>query len=176
LPRRLLLRAQPAGRERLAAPRRLAPAGAHVPAARAVRERGGARPRRSRRCLADAAADLRRRVDRDGLRLQRGGLREALEPVVGRWRLDRVRPRASVRAAGARRADGARLARSAAVLHIAACLGGLWRALALVLRAVPAPLRDLGYDAVARVRLRLFARPTEACPLLPPHLRARFDA
>jgi len=74
------------------------------------------------------------------------------------------------------RADGARLARSAAVLHIAACLGGLWRALALVLRAVPAPLRDLGYDAVARVRLRLFARPTEACPLLPPHLRARFDA
>jgi predicted DCC family thiol-disulfide oxidoreductase YuxK len=74
------------------------------------------------------------------------------------------------------RADGARLARSAAVLHIAARLGGFWRALALVLRAVPAPLRDRGYDAVARVRLRLFARPTEACPLLPPHLRARFDA
>ncbi len=74
------------------------------------------------------------------------------------------------------RADGARLARSAAVLYVAERIGGLWRALALALRAVPASLRDRGYDAVARVRLRLFARPTEACPMLPPHLRARFDA
>jgi predicted DCC family thiol-disulfide oxidoreductase YuxK len=74
------------------------------------------------------------------------------------------------------RADGTRLTRSAAVLHVAERIGGLWRALAIALRAVPAPLRDVGYDAVARVRLRLFARPTEACPLLPPHLRARFDA
>ena len=30
------------------------------------------------------------------------------------------------------------------------------------------------YDGVARVRLRLFARPTTACPMVPPHLRDRF--
>jgi len=74
------------------------------------------------------------------------------------------------------RADGVRLVRSAAVLHLADRMGGLWRAFALALRAVPAPLRDRGYDAVARVRLRLFARPIDVCPPLPPRLRARFDA
>ena len=74
------------------------------------------------------------------------------------------------------RADGTRLVRSAAVLHVAERMGGLWRALALALRAVPAPLRDLGYDGVARLRVRLFARPADVCPMLPPDLRARFDA
>lgn len=73
------------------------------------------------------------------------------------------------------RADGALLFRSTAVLHIAERLGGLWRTLALVLRLVPAPLRDLAYDAVARIRYRLFTRPSAACPVLPPDLRARFD-
>ena len=40
---------------------------------------------------------------------------------------------------------------------------------------VPAVVLDRGYDIVASVRYRLFARPTEACPLLPEHLRARFE-
>jgi predicted DCC family thiol-disulfide oxidoreductase YuxK len=58
---------------------------------------------------------------------------------------------------------------------VLARLGGAWGALAVVLRAVPRPVRDAGYDLVARVRHRLFARPPAACPLLPPALAARFD-
>jgi predicted DCC family thiol-disulfide oxidoreductase YuxK len=72
-------------------------------------------------------------------------------------------------------ADGAFLMRSAAVLRALARLGGLWRLLAAAGGLIPTPLRDAAYDAVARVRYRLFARPAEACPVTPPHLRARFD-
>jgi predicted DCC family thiol-disulfide oxidoreductase YuxK len=72
-------------------------------------------------------------------------------------------------------ADGAFLMRSAAVLRAMARLGGLWRLLAAGGGLIPTRLRDAAYDAVARVRYRLFARPTEACPVVPPHLRARFD-
>ncbi len=72
-------------------------------------------------------------------------------------------------------AEGAFLMRSAAVLRALARLGGLWRLLAAAGALIPTPLRDTAYDAVARVRYRLFARPVEACPVTPPHLRARFD-
>jgi predicted DCC family thiol-disulfide oxidoreductase YuxK len=72
-------------------------------------------------------------------------------------------------------ADGAFLMRSAAVLRALARLGGLWRLLAAAGALIPTPLRDAAYDAVARVRYRLFARPAEACPVTPPHLRGRFD-
>jgi predicted DCC family thiol-disulfide oxidoreductase YuxK len=71
--------------------------------------------------------------------------------------------------------DGALLVRSAGAVRALARLGGFWRPLAAALRLVPAPLRDAAYDGVARVRYRLFARPEEACPVVPPHLRARFD-
>ncbi len=71
-------------------------------------------------------------------------------------------------------ADGTVLVRSRAVLACADRLGGLWRVLATVGRAVPAGLLDRGYDFVARIRTRLFARPKDACPLLPPELRGRF--
>ena len=71
---------------------------------------------------------------------------------------------------------GAVLSRSTAVSYIGARLGGSWRIAAALLAAVPAGMRDAGYDAVARVRRRLFAAPKDACPILPPHLRARFQA
>ena len=70
---------------------------------------------------------------------------------------------------------GALLLRSTAVLHILRRLGGWWRFLAFVLAFLPGPVRDLLYDSFAAVRHRLFRRPNEACPLLPPALRARFD-
>jgi predicted DCC family thiol-disulfide oxidoreductase YuxK len=73
------------------------------------------------------------------------------------------------------RADGRALVRSRAVLHVMERLGGLWRALALVARLIPRRALDAAYDAVARVRSRLFARPAEACPVAPAELRARFD-
>jgi len=70
---------------------------------------------------------------------------------------------------------GTLLTRSAAVLHIMRRLGGVWRLLAGLLVLLPVGLRDRLYDGVARIRHRLFARPAETCPLMPPHLRARFD-
>jgi len=71
-------------------------------------------------------------------------------------------------------AEGRLLVRSRAALHILRRLGGLWRVLAGVAGLVPRPLLDRAYDGVAAVRHRLFARPTEACPVVAPALRARF--
>jgi len=72
-------------------------------------------------------------------------------------------------------ADGTLLTRSAAVIHVLERLGGPWRQLARLLALVPQGIRDRGYDRIARVRYRLFGRPTNACPVTPPELRARFD-
>ena len=71
--------------------------------------------------------------------------------------------------------DGRVLVRTAAVREICIRLGGLWRVLALASHALPERLLDRGYDQVARLRTRFFARPAEACPLVPAELRRRFD-
>lgn len=73
-------------------------------------------------------------------------------------------------------ADGRVLTRSAAFRHLLGRLGGIWRVFATILWAVPKRLQDAAYDVIARVRYRLFAKPKDACPILPPHLRARFMA
>ncbi len=62
--------------------------------------------------------------------------------------------------------------RSDAVLRVLAILGGPWR-LALAARWLPRPLRDLGYDLIARHRYRVFGR-YDTCPLPPPAVRDRF--
>jgi predicted DCC family thiol-disulfide oxidoreductase YuxK len=72
-------------------------------------------------------------------------------------------------------ADGALLSRSGAVIHILDRIGGPWRLPGRLLALVPQGIRDLGYDGIARVRHRLFGRPTDACPVTPPELRARFE-
>ncbi len=69
--------------------------------------------------------------------------------------------------------DGRLLTRFAAVRYLLARLGGVWRVLGAGLMIVPQRLGDLGYDAVARVRHRIFKSPATACPLMPPALRAR---
>jgi predicted DCC family thiol-disulfide oxidoreductase YuxK len=74
-----------------------------------------------------------------------------------------------------KRPGEAMLTRAEGVLEIGHQLGGLWRILASVVGLVPLPLLNLGYDFVARVRHRLFARPDAACPVLPPSLRERFE-
>lgn len=71
-------------------------------------------------------------------------------------------------------ADGRVLTRAGAVRHLQERLGGIWRALALAVRIVPARVQDAAYDTIARIRHRVFARPRDACPILPSHLRARF--
>ena len=67
------------------------------------------------------------------------------------------------------------LTRSAAVLYLLQRLGGIWRLLALVAAMIPLKLRDAMYDLIARNRYRIAAQPTDVCPMLPAHLRARFD-
>jgi predicted DCC family thiol-disulfide oxidoreductase YuxK len=66
------------------------------------------------------------------------------------------------------------LTRSRGVLRALTESGGYWRVLAAVAGLLPARLADSVYDAVARVRHRLFRRPDDACPLIPPDLRGRF--
>jgi predicted DCC family thiol-disulfide oxidoreductase YuxK len=73
-----------------------------------------------------------------------------------------------------RTADGRLLVRSTAAIHIGERLGGIWRGLARIVAVMPRWLLDLGYDAVARIRSRLFARPDATCPILPAELRQRF--
>jgi predicted DCC family thiol-disulfide oxidoreductase YuxK len=60
---------------------------------------------------------------------------------------------------------------STAALRIAGRLSGPWR-LAVVLLAVPAPVRDLVYDFVARHRYRWFGR-SEACEVPSDAVRER---
>jgi predicted DCC family thiol-disulfide oxidoreductase YuxK len=70
--------------------------------------------------------------------------------------------------------EGALLTRSEAVVRMLLRFGGVWRLFGRLLRAVPTTMRDAAYDLVARLRHRLFARPAEACPVIPARLRDRF--
>jgi predicted DCC family thiol-disulfide oxidoreductase YuxK/uncharacterized membrane protein YphA (DoxX/SURF4 family) len=71
--------------------------------------------------------------------------------------------------------DGRLLTRSSATRHTLARLGGIWRLAASVSGLLPTAVLDFVYDLIARVRHKLFARPAEACPLMPAHLRRRFE-
>jgi predicted DCC family thiol-disulfide oxidoreductase YuxK len=68
--------------------------------------------------------------------------------------------------------EGKAFQKSDAALEIAWQLGGIWKLLA-VFKVLPRPLRDLGYDLIARNRYRFFGR-TEACRMPTPELNARF--
>jgi predicted DCC family thiol-disulfide oxidoreductase YuxK len=72
--------------------------------------------------------------------------------------------------------DGRVLTRSHAARHALSRLGGAWRIAAIASSIVPTFVLDRAYDLVARLRHKLFARPDEACPLIPAHLRRRFEA
>ena len=68
--------------------------------------------------------------------------------------------------------DEAVHARSDGAIAVAEYLGGAWSA-ARVLRVVPRFLRDAAYDAIARVRYRIFGR-YDSCPVPSDAQRARF--
>ncbi len=74
-----------------------------------------------------------------------------------------------------RTAEGRLLVRSSAALHVLRRIGGPWRVLAAGLGLVPRGLRDRGYDQIARLRRRLFAKPASACPRVPREQAARLD-
>ncbi|RKY20705.1 MAG: hypothetical protein DRQ55_06730 [Planctomycetota bacterium] len=63
--------------------------------------------------------------------------------------------------------------RSDAVVGLLLACGGLWRPLGALLWAIPRPLRDGGYRAVAALRSAVFGRAKDACPLLPADLTER---
>lgn len=70
--------------------------------------------------------------------------------------------------------DRALLVRSSAVIALLKDLGFGWRILSWLLWLLPRPVRDFGYNRVAKVRHRLFRKPLGACPLVPQDLRERF--
>lgn len=69
--------------------------------------------------------------------------------------------------------DGRPHVRSEAAIMVSRYLRGGWRALA-ALRIIPRPIRDWGYDLVARNRYRWFGR-AESCMVPTADVRARFD-
>ena len=71
--------------------------------------------------------------------------------------------------------DGTLLTRSAAIVHVMKRAGGAWQIVGGLLALVPRGIRDAGYDAIARARRRMFARPSDPCPVTSPELRARFE-
>jgi predicted DCC family thiol-disulfide oxidoreductase YuxK len=71
--------------------------------------------------------------------------------------------------------DGTVLLRSDAIAQILTAIGGRWGVVGKTLRAVPRPIRDAGYNLVARNRKRLAKAPSEACPVLPVEIRNRFS-
>jgi predicted DCC family thiol-disulfide oxidoreductase YuxK len=70
--------------------------------------------------------------------------------------------------------DGRLVFRARAVRRIARKLGGIWRLIAITSSIIPTVVLDFGYNLIARIRYRLFARPKQACPILPKELRERF--
>jgi predicted DCC family thiol-disulfide oxidoreductase YuxK len=72
-----------------------------------------------------------------------------------------------------RTADGILHVRSDAVIRVMDALGGLWTAAARLLRLVPRPLRNAGYDVVGALRYRMFGPALQVCPIVAPSLRNR---
>jgi predicted DCC family thiol-disulfide oxidoreductase YuxK len=126
----------------------------------------------------DGHCGLCHRMVRFVLAADRDGRAFRFAPLGGETFLARVPKNARVNipdSVAVQSADKSLLIRSAAVLYILRRLGGRWSALAAVFRVIPRPLRDGIYDWVARIRYRLFARPADVCPVMPPELRRRFD-
>jgi predicted DCC family thiol-disulfide oxidoreductase YuxK len=71
-------------------------------------------------------------------------------------------------------ARGGVLTRSEAMTYLVRKLRRPWRWLGGLMGLMPPWVLDLGYDGVAAVRRRLFRRPANSCPALPPDLRSRF--
>ncbi|MBU8788588.1 thiol-disulfide oxidoreductase DCC family protein [Bacillus glycinifermentans] len=68
--------------------------------------------------------------------------------------------------------NGRVYAKSAAVLHVAKGLSGLWRAAAVFL-IIPKPLRDAVYDLLAKNRYKWFGK-KESCMIPGPDIKKRF--
>jgi predicted DCC family thiol-disulfide oxidoreductase YuxK len=70
--------------------------------------------------------------------------------------------------------DGRLLDRSRAIAQVLMSLGGAWRVAGSLLALAPRQMADGVYDAVAAIRRRWSTAPAQACPVVPPEVRARF--
>ena len=70
--------------------------------------------------------------------------------------------------------DGRRLLRAEGVFHALKRVGGFWGLVGTVGDWIPTAISGWGYDRIAAVRKRLFRRPDDVCPVVPPELRDRF--
>jgi predicted DCC family thiol-disulfide oxidoreductase YuxK len=126
----------------------------------------------------DGTCGLCHRAVRFVLKRDRGGERFRFAPLHGATFLARV-PLAQRAALPdslvLRTSGGAILVRSSAVTYVMRRVGGPWKVLAALLAAIPRPLRDAGYDVIARARFAVFGRTKAVCPRVPPELLARFD-
>ncbi|MFC5532425.1 thiol-disulfide oxidoreductase DCC family protein [Cohnella yongneupensis] len=68
--------------------------------------------------------------------------------------------------------NGRYYTKSTAALKVLRKLGGKWRLLYSLI-IIPKPLRNLGYDFIAKRRYRWFGK-TDSCPLPTAQLRSRF--
>lgn len=64
--------------------------------------------------------------------------------------------------------------KSAAVSKTLRHIGGGSSSVAKLIEAIPRSVADFFYDTVARVRRRLFAKPTTVCPFMDAEMRRRF--
>jgi len=69
--------------------------------------------------------------------------------------------------------NGRTFKHSNAIAEILLDLGSPWRELGFILRSIPEVIRDLGYNAVAKIRYRIFGK-SETCRLPTPEERTRF--
>jgi len=74
-----------------------------------------------------------------------------------------------------RKDDGTLLVRWASIQYILERTGGAWRLVGRAFDILPRRFLDWCYDRAARFRKHLFRAPEDDCPLVPPHLRSRFD-
>lgn len=96
----------------------------------------------------------------------------SLQSEIGSQLLEQHRPDAAGLKSVVLIEDDVAYIKSTAALRIAAHFGGAWSWLRFLL-IIPRPIRDLGYDFIARNRYRWFGQ-HDACMMPTPELRSRF--
>ena len=70
--------------------------------------------------------------------------------------------------------SGSVFVKSSAIIVMLIALGKVWRLVGAILWFIPKPLRDMGYDAIGKIRKKLASTPKELCPLVSSEMRQRF--
>lgn len=126
----------------------------------------------------DGACGLCHRATRFVLSEDRSGAAFTFAPLWGKTYTATIAPEKRTPLPDSivvRTEDGEFLTRSDAVIYTFQRLGGMWRVMAVGMGLAPRRFRNSVYDFIARVRYRIFSQPEGVCPILPAHLRSRFQ-